>query len=65
MISDLGAINQNFDALGTSLTLPENWRIFGDSGNPTWNTASTSVQLYPQSDSLTGGLKNSNAFSIM
>jgi hypothetical protein len=59
LISDLGAINQNFDALGTSLTLPENWRIFGYSGNPTWNTASTSVQFAAQSGSPTSdGLYN-------
>ena len=55
LLSDLRALNENFDALGASKTLPENWRIFsgGYPGNPTWNTANASVQFATQSEKLT------------
>jgi len=50
VMSNLGAINQNFDTLGSSANLPPHWRVtFGKS--PTWSSGDTIVNFVANSGS--------------
>jgi len=45
VMSNLGAINETFDTLGSSRSLPSHWRVAGASSSPSWSSATDSVDF--------------------
>lgn len=45
VMSNLGAINQNFDTLGSSTTLPSYWRVAKASSSPSWSSAASNLDF--------------------
>ena len=44
-MSNLSAINQNFDTLGSSTTLPSYWRVAKASSSPSWSSATSNLDF--------------------
>ena len=53
-MSNLGAINQNFDTLGTTTSLPTYWRTAYGIDQPAWTTATNNVGVAENSGYPTG-----------
>ena len=55
LIPNTNAITQNFDSMGSSTSLPSNWRMHASTSSPSWNSAGTSVTQQASSGSPTQG----------
>ncbi|MGC4041173.1 MAG: YDG domain-containing protein [Flavobacterium sp.] len=55
LIPNTTAITQNFDSMGSSTTLPTNWRMHASTSSPTWSGAGTAVTQQASSGSPTAG----------
>ncbi len=49
------SVTENFDALGSALSLPASWRMHASTASPVWATASTAVTQQASSGSPTAG----------